>query len=143
DDTTPPSEPSASRFKRGRKQNSSFRNAVDRSLTLGKPLSDPIEGTTGRLGRSRSASRVTVTSTITAEPIASEVSETDRLRNLSNRTTDSQHPARFSCPTSPTGQPDACPPVPPRQEVLPARTTPQCNAKSAKRNFGGIRGLFR
>lgn len=143
-DERAPREWNAGLFRRGRKQNNSFRNAVDRSLVLGKTESDPVDGTTGRLGRSRSANRATMKPGTLSDAVATELSMYERLVNSSIYLTDFQHSTRPPNFTSLFVEQDGeCPPVPPRQEPLARRTTSPYNIKSAKRNFGGIRGLFR
>uniref|UniRef100_A0A183ACG0 PDZ domain-containing protein n=1 Tax=Echinostoma caproni TaxID=27848 RepID=A0A183ACG0_9TREM len=141
-----PSRDTMSLFRRGRKQNSSFRNAVDRSLNLGETsVSRPSENNTNRIGRSRSASRVPsspIPNSCT-QSVSTDASQSQRLTLSQNHVTDSHHSAKHSRPTTPALSPDVYPPVPPRQELLPARTTPTSNVKPAKRSFGGIRGLFR
>ncbi|KER34238.1 hypothetical protein T265_00091 [Opisthorchis viverrini] len=129
-------EPNQNHFRRGRKQNNSFRNAVDRSLTLCSPPNPP----TPQLSQLANKSNV---DTHRHAPGCSDKRQSfpsPRTDAITHQEASPQHRGIPNPILSPGA--DDTPPVPTRRSAnFPVNSTEI--RKPNKRSFGSFKGLFR
>ncbi|TGZ52403.1 hypothetical protein CRM22_010625 [Opisthorchis felineus] len=129
-------EPTQNHFRRGRKQNNSFRNAVDRSLTLCSPLDVP----TPQLSQSANKSNVDTHRHAVGCSDKRQSFPAPRTDTVTHLEASPQHRGIPNPIMSPGA--DHTPPVPTRRSAnFPVNSTEL--RKPNKRSFGSFKGLFR